>query len=381
MRRSVPGRMAALLVPTVVALAGCSPFASPSIVGTPPRTSSPAASSGPEGSATAEPAVVPADKRWKPGVQQHGLQIYAHNANGKTADANIEQILDYVIARGANSVSYSFPIYTDGQHPRRVYAGAETPTPAVLAHLATAARERGLRVTLRPLIDEANLQTSAGGWRGSLRPPNLGVWFRSYERAIHPYLDVARSSGAREFVLAAELTSLQSQHARWKALARRAATVFPRTLSYTFNYDSNDTRMLPPRGSAGLDLYFAVDAGPKATVNELTGALVHQIEAKPKLLRDVMVAQEVGIAAEDGAYRHPWVWGSPDVKRVNPTIQVNWFLAACRAVRQTKLDGIYFWMVDSSIDPTQVDPATEGSAGFIGRPAEKAIDRCFSGRA
>ena len=66
-----------------------------------------------EGPAHRGAAVVPAAKRWRPGMTQHGLQVYAHNANQKPADAHIERILDYVVARGANSISYSFPLYTE----------------------------------------------------------------------------------------------------------------------------------------------------------------------------------------------------------------------------------------------------------------------------
>jgi hypothetical protein len=93
-----------------------------------------------------------------------------------------------------------------------------------------------------------------------------------------------------------------------------------------------------------------------------------------------MVAQEVGIAGEDGAYRQPWNWGIASSSQPNPAIQANWFSAACRAVRQTGLQGIYFWMLDSSTDPTQVNPTTEGPAGFIGRPGEQSIQRCFAGK-
>ncbi|HKX67901.1 MAG TPA: hypothetical protein VJN29_11805 [Intrasporangium sp.] len=323
---------------------------------------------------------MPAAKRWQPGDEQRGLQVYAHNANGKSADANIGSILDYVVDRGANSVAYSFPIYTDGQRPKRVYTSAETPEPEVLGKLVAAAKERGLRVMVRPLIDEANLRTPSGGWRGTIQPPDLKGWFESYEDALMPYLKSARAAKADEFVLATELTSLQPEHDRWEDLARSAAKVFPSTLSYTFNWDAADEEIVPRDGAAGLDLYFAVDLGPDATVEELTDALSGYIMAKPKSLRSNMVAQEVGIAAEDDAYQHPWNWGSSDVENLSPKIQVNWFTAACQAVREAGLKGIYYWMLDSSIDPAKVDPRTEGSAGFIGRPGEKAIERCFAGK-
>jgi hypothetical protein len=312
---------------------------------------------------------------------QHGLQVYAHTANGRPADANIESILDYVVRRGANSVAFSFPLYTDGLRPTKVYAGAETPSPKVVSHLVAAAHARGLRVMVRPLIDEANLRTTDNGWRGAIRPESLDGWFRSYERAIRPYLRAARTSAADEFVLASELTSLQSQHARWRAVAAAAAKHFPSTLSFTFNWDAKDEMLVARRGSVGIDMYFAVDLGPKATVEQLTSALVQQLRAKPKALRSAMVAQEVGIAGEDGSYREPWNWGSSGKGQPNPAIQVNWFTASCRAVKQSGLKGIYFWMLDSSVDPTQVSPATEGSAGFVGRPGEKAIERCFAGHA
>ncbi len=398
MRRDPLGRICVAALPAIVALSACSSVSSPAIEPSPPEApvssaadgqaggSEDGAASGAAGGADGqpdaageEPKVVPAGKRWKPGDEQQGLQVYAHNANGKPADANIASILDYVVERGANSVAYSFPIYTDGQRPTRVSTGPETPTPEVLGRLVDAARERGLRIMVRPLLDEANLRTPSGGWRGTIRPPDLEGWFESYEQVLTPYLKVAADAKADEFVLATELTSLQPEHDHWEALARSAAKDFPSTLSYTFNWDAADAEMVPPKGAAGVDLYFAVDLGPDATVEELIEALTQQIMAKPTSLRSTMVAQEVGIAAEDDAYRHPWNWGGADVTNLNHKIQVNWFTAACEAVRESGLKGIYYWMLDSSIDPDQVDPTTEGSAGFIGRPGEKAIERCFAG--
>jgi hypothetical protein len=380
--RDLLKRLAGVLVPAaVISLGACSsPLSSPAIESTPPQSPAPPGAAGrTSGHGAAKPSVVPAQQRWRPGGDQYGLQVYAHNANGKTADANIVSILDYVVARGANSVAYSFPIYTDGQRPQRVYPGAETPTPAALAKMVAAAHARGLRVTVRPLIDEANLRTPQGGWRGTIRPPRLAAWFDSYRKALRPFLTAAAAAKADEFVLATELTSLQPQHVAWSQLARSASKLFPGTLSYTFNWDARDTQMAPPDGAVGLDLYFAVNLGPDATVDQLANALTQQIMAKPKALRQVMVAQEVGIAAQDGAYREPWNWGSGNLHQVDPAIQVNWFTAACRAVKRSGLDGIYFWMLDSSVDPKQVDPTTEGTAGFIGRPGEKAIERCFAG--
>jgi hypothetical protein len=370
------------VAPALILTTGCTPLASPAIESgsTQSGAPQPASPSGGPSATPAKPAVVPASRRWKPGARQYGLQVYAHTANGKPASANIDGILDYAVERGANSVAFSFPLYTDGQRPTRVYAGAETPSPKVVAAMVAAAHARGLRVMVRPLLDEENLRTSSGGWRGTIRPKSLDGWFRSYTAALTPYLQAASAAKADEFVLASELTSLQKQHGQWRSLSATAAKAFPATLSYTFNFDIGDPMPLPPKGAAGLDLYFAVDLGPEATVPQLAAALRREIMAMPKPLRNVMVAQEVGISAENDAYRHPWNWGSQTAKQLNPKIQVNWFSAACRAVEQSDLKGIYFWMLDSSMDPKEIDPSTEGSAGFVGRPGEKAIEQCFAGR-
>ena len=369
-----------LVLPLAILLTGCSPLASPRIERSATDTSaSTEGEPATPGSRAVATAKVPSAKQWRPGGMQYGLQVYAHTARGEPADANVESILDYVVRRGANSVAFSFPLYTDGMRPTKVYRGAETPTPKVISHLVAAAHARGLRVMVRPIIDEANLRTTDNGWRGAIHPKSLDGWFRSYERAIRPYLRAARTSAADEFVLATELTSLQPRHARWRELAASAARDFPSTLSFTFNWDANDEMLVARRGAAGIDMYFAVDLGPDATVEQLTSALVQQLRAKPKALRSAMVAQEVGIAGEDGAYREPWNWGSSNGRQANPEIQANWFAASCRAVRQSGLKGIYFWMLDSSTDPTQISATTEGSAGFVGRPGEKAIERCFAG--
>lgn len=372
-----------LVTSLAVVLAGCSPFTSPRIERTDPGTSvSPGGQPASPGTPTrpAAPLKVATSKQWRTGVMQYGLQVYAHTAQGKPADANIGSILDYVVRRGANSIAFSFPLYTDGMRPTKVYSGAETPTPKMVAHMVAEAHARGLRVMVRPIIDEANLRTTKNGWRGAIRPKSLDGWFASYEKALRPYLRAARTSGADEFVLATELTSLQPQHARWKTVAAWAAKSFPSTLSYTFNWDANDGMLVAKHGAVGIDMYFAVDLGPDATVDELSSALTQQLRAKPKALRTAMVAQEVGIAGEDGAYRQPWNWGIASSSQPNPAIQANWFSAACRAVRQSDLKGIYFWMLDSSTDPTQINPTTEGPAGFVGRPGEKSIERCFAGK-
>ena len=52
---------------------------------------------GPDADPSEPPVVVATARRWRHGSEQKGIQVYAHNANGRPADANIEAILDYVV--------------------------------------------------------------------------------------------------------------------------------------------------------------------------------------------------------------------------------------------------------------------------------------------
>jgi hypothetical protein len=326
--------------------------------------------------------MVPLDRRWASGRFQYGIQVYAHTTSGEPADAHLDSILDYVVARGANSVGFTFPLYTDGLRSTNMHPGPETPSVAAVEGMVRAARSRGLRVMVRPIIDEANLRTTPGGWRGVLRPTDIAKWFASYTAALVPYLDGAREAGAEEFVLATELTSLQNQGSRWQALRRAAAQHFDGTLSLAFNWDATDSGLLPKgdsRAAAGLDLYFAVNLDDSATVAQLAGALKAALNTKPAPMRAVMSAQEVGIPAVAGAYKQPWDWGDSSGAPIAPEIQARWFTAACQAVKESGLNGIYFWMLDSNEDPRQISPAGSRPASFVGRPAESSIESCFSG--
>jgi len=99
---------------------------------------------------------------------QLGVQIFWHDVNDAwSVQNNAGRLLDYTVSLGANSVGISFPIYTDGVRPTRVYTkDGTTPTPESLQALVKAAKARGLRVLIRPLLDEKNIATTPGAWRG-----------------------------------------------------------------------------------------------------------------------------------------------------------------------------------------------------------------------
>lgn len=339
-----------------------------------PEENSPA---DPPEESTAPPPTVAEDRRWTDGAMQYGIQVYVHAVGDNPGDANIDPILDYVVGLGANAIGFNFPLYTEGITSNEIFRGEETPDPETISRMVNAAAARGLRVAVRPLLDEKVLQETPGGWRGNIEPSDVGQWFESYTDAMMPYV-VAAAEGADEFVLASELTSMHEHRDRWADVKAAAADEFAGALSFTFNWDAIDAEYEPMADLLGLDLYFDVDLDDSASVEEISAALEDHLRAKPESLRTRMVAQEVGIAGQSGMYRNPWHWGDPSAE-FRPEIQVNWFAAACAAVQQMDLQGIYFWMVDGNTDPLALDPDSQSPSHWVGRPAEESIRDCFSG--
>ncbi len=307
---------------------------------------------------------------------QLGIQIYWHDVNDPYAvKGNADRLFDYVVGLGANSVGISFPIFTDGARPTKVYTKTGvTPTPASLRVVIGEARARGLRVMIRPIIDETNIKNSAGAWRGSIKPVSMTAWFASYRRTLTPFLTVAQAGHADTFVIGSELDSLVSQSTSWKTLQAAASSVFRGRLAYADNWGRWATGRPGVSGpELGVDAYPQLKLSDSATTAQIADAWTGWLQENPTNLTSTVI-QEVGIAATAGAYKDPVAWGSTS-DRLAPKIQSKWFAGACDAARTLHMSGIYFWNLDAWADPAKASSYT--STSFIGR-GDSAIKDCFA---
>ena len=310
-------------------------------------------------------------------TQQLGIQLYWHTSGTNAqVDSAAAKVLNYIVGLGANSVSLTFPIYIDGPHPTKVYGvPGSTPSPATLDLVIKAAQARGLRVMLRPLIDETNLNDSAGDWRGSIEPPNLSGWFESYRQFLTPYLQLAQRDSVNYFDIGVELDSLVYHASGWTSLDEYAARIYHGELDYADNWSTWQLgESYAPAAHMAVDAYPEVDLPDDAPVSELTSAWENWLEHRSSSVLQNTVLQEVGIAAGSGAYHRPAAFSDAGSTLI-PAIQINWFDAACDAAKSLDMPGIYYWDVDSYADPAQGATSDQGS--FIGR-GDQAIKACFA---
>ncbi|GAA2010868.1 hypothetical protein GCM10009839_01040 [Catenulispora yoronensis] len=354
-----------------------SPSAPPSSPASSPASSQP---SSPAGSTEPAPAAEPPTQisaAAKAAKAQLGVHVYWHDLDdAATARANADRLFDYVVGLGANSVAISFPIYVDGVRPTKAYTiPGKTPSPATLGIVLAEASARGLRTTVRPLVDEANILDSQGDWRGSIRPVDATTFFASYQAVLNPYLDQAQASKAATFVVGAELDSLVHDTDLWKTLTTAAGQRFSGQLAYADNWTEwADGLAAIPNAVTGIDAYPELKVSNDATVAQLTSAWTAWLKHRPASTLSKTVMQEVGIVATDGAYSQPVKWEVAG-QAVNPRIQIDWFTAACGAARSLNMDGLYFWNLDAYTDPSHADPNGPGS--FVQR-GDEAIKSCFA---
>jgi hypothetical protein len=317
---------------------------------------------------------------WRPGQTQWGIQVYWQNTATDPPDytwGKAQRIVNYIVGLDANSLCISFPFYTPDLTASTVGAKPTTPSPARVAILIQEARRAGLRVTVRPILDEASLDPPAG-WRGAIEPADRDEWFASYQRLLLPYAKVAQQYGAATFTVGTELDSMEGDPG-WAGLITAIGQVFHGQISYDANWSDYITtpQVEVPVRSFGVDAYFPVDAPDSAPVSELVAGWNSWLDRKTTGPLRSLVLSEVAIGAEDGAYDSPgnfYVNNPP-----NPQVQVNWYTAVCAVTRQRHMAGMYVWSLDFNANPAR-PPKSESPLDFLGRPrSEQALRACFSG--
>jgi len=313
------------------------------------------------------PAAAPAAVRAP--ARQLGIDVDFYDYAGLNVQQAAAADVAYVRRLHANSMSVSFPFFMTGPDADSVHATAATPSPEALATFAVAAERAGLYFSVRPLLDQSSLDVKGG--RVRWRPADPAAWFASYASFLRPYAQMAQREHIGEFITGAEFDEFGNSP-YWAGLDTYLRRFYRGTLGYSDNWDISVANAVSQAGVAQLvDAYKPVYLPSGASLAALTAAWEAYLGSQPRGI----VLSEVGIAAQDGAYRNPYDFVSNGTPLV-PAIQVNWLTAACDAVAGEQDGGLYFWSIavgqNFDVPPGRSDPAS-----FADGPGARAIAACF----
>lgn len=293
---------------------------------------------------------------------QLGIDTYfVYNCQSQTLiDQWATNEVDAYKALGANSIGIGFPLYTSTLYSNDVVAELQcnpngdtspymTPPASVLAPIVEIAHAAGLKVLLRPLLDQQNLWAqNPHWWRGKLWPADPSLWIENYLTTLRPYLLMAQSTHVEYFAIQTELDSLTGKRF-WGPAISLAQALYHGQITFAYAWEDQQGRIKdPPDGATlGFDPYPKLTLPSTATVREILAQWNLDLDKEPSYhLPEVAgtVIDETGITAQDGSYANPETAGLPlSTNPFNQQIQVHWYEAACKFAQQHEIAGLYFW--------------------------------------
>lgn len=313
-------------------------------------------------------------RRYESDVFQAGMNILVY---GHPNMSEVRPLFKHLLDLGINSIAITFPFYqADWQANQVSTSPIATPTLTELQKLIEEAHAIGLRVMLRPILDEKSLVTT-GMWRGQINPTDPDSWFDSYRNLLLTYAELAQDTNIKLLNIGTELNSLQNHYKdKWLELIKDIRAVYKGELIYSFNWDSVRDILLNEFTElldyVGIDAYFPLERPDGASVEELKEEWEKWInELKDLFTHESIIITEAGVVPVTGAYRTPYSWHIPYAP-LDWEAQSNYYEATYQVWRPM-IQGIYWWNVTLNHNREEVNYSPLHS------PTESVIKRHFLG--
>ncbi len=273
-----------------------------------------------------------------------------------TTDTNWQVGLhDIEMQTGAQWIELPINFYQSSVTSTQVTTTSITPTPQAMAAGISAARAKGFRVFVVPLL-------SAGGqltWSGSIQfadPLLLQAWFDSYWQTLKPYAIAAAQAGAEQLAIGTELEKLQYiQPSYWSQLIERVHQVFPGQLTYDMNWSSLYNPIPgwmsnPLLTTIGVSVYIPLTDKQQrldpATLPSLWRTTIETLlDTLAQKIGHPVIISEIGYRDSAYALYRPWQRDAiAQAEPTDPQMQAAAYDAALRDVLTDQhIAGIFFW--------------------------------------
>jgi hypothetical protein len=230
------------------------------------------------------------------------------------ASADAARSVDRLADLGADSIAIWVTQFQPDTGSTAIGPTELTPTDDSLRAIVRRARNRGLRVLLRPIVDVED-----GSWRGDIRPAETAAWFASYRSFIYHYADLAASLGVPAFAVGCEYSALTAaaNDVSWREVIRGVRERFHGSVTYAANWDEyGRIGWWDALDVIGLDAYFPLWTAGAPTVDGILrqwSSTVAPDGVRHRWLREITAVHE--------RFRKPVVFTEVGWRSITGTLQ------------------------------------------------------------
>jgi hypothetical protein len=294
------------------------------------------------------------------------------------------KLIDEIAATKVNTLALVLAGYQECCASTSIFIDIRrVPSDDQLRGLIRYARQKGLKVTLMPIVLLENPRD--GEWRGKISPEGgrWEDWWERYTNFIMHYAHIAQDSKVDLFAVGSELISTEQQTDRWKALIKKVRGNYHGRLTYSANWDHYKVpQFWDDLDIIGMTTYYELTGGKKPTEDVLLTSWLKikkdilAWQSKSKTPRPLLFT-EVGWPNQKTAAEFPWDYYRAQDKP-DPELQARCFKTFFQAwSKEPAVAGFLVWEWRTGLDQ-KTDPKND--TGYVpkDKPAMKVIDDFFS---
>ncbi len=269
------------------------------------------------------------------------LGLYSEDPNWSYVD-----MLDEMKAVGTSHVAIVVPWYMKTARDVKIFDHPRFTVPMhTVRRTIRDARSRGMKIFLFPILRVED--QSDGGWRGTLKPRDVGAFFKNYLEFILRFAKLAEELKVPLLSVGSELSSMDVLDKRWRRVIAEVRKVYSGKLTYSANWDHYEkVPFFDALDYAGVTGYFELaEKGDNPTVEDLIHAwrnVYHRLMRWQHGIQKPLLLTEVGYLSQKNTAAWPWKEGANE--DLDLDIQRRCYEAFCRVWDgESRLAGVYFW--------------------------------------
>ncbi len=285
-----------------------------------------------------------------------------------------EDSLRKLAETGSEWIALSFWTWQDTVFSTNIYFDyGYTPTDRDIAHTVKLAKELGLKVCLKPVVNSRD-----GIWRARIGFPEDGdvywaEWFRNYTNFLKHYAELAEELECEMFCIGCEMVATEGREAEWREVIRETRSLYSGPIVYNANHGKEEgIAWLDEVDLIGTSAYYPVASAPGESYENMLAAWERQkprLKALSEKFGKQLVFIEIGCRSAEGCATMPWDFSHKHLP-VSQSEQANFYKSALECFWKEPWFAGFFWWDWSTVLYDKDDAGSNVGFDIYGKEAE-----------